>query len=182
MKRITILFFSLLSLLAISFTSDNGKTFSSITGENLQSKKINIPNDTKGKYTLIGVAYSQKAQSDLEGWFQPVYTTFIEKPGEDALFDDSYDVNVYFIAMFTGANESMYGPAKKKLQEDLDPELKPHVLLYKGDITKYKTDLSLEDNDKPYFFLLDKEGKIVYTTSGAYTDEKLEKAEELIEE
>jgi predicted transcriptional regulator len=83
--------------------------------------------------------------------------------------------------MFTGANESAYGPARKKFQ-DMDKDLKPHVLFYKGEVSLYKKELAMEDKDKPYFFVLDKEGKIIYTTSGAYSETKMEQIEELVSE
>jgi hypothetical protein len=160
----------------------NQKTFPALTGETLEDKKITLPADVKGKFTLIGIAYSQKSQEDLQTWLQPVYTNFIEKPSGNVLFDDSYDINVYFIPMFTGSNEAATGQAKKRLKEGLDKELQPHVLIYKGDISTYKEQLSLNDKDKPYFFLLDEEGKIVYTTSGVYSESKMKKIEELLDE
>jgi hypothetical protein len=181
MKNILLSVFAA-GILILSFSFKTGNIFPAITGEKLDGKKVTIPADTKGKFTLIGVAYSQKAQTDLQTWFQPVYTNFIEKPEGDVLFDNRYDVNIYFIPMFSGSNENMYGPAKKKLQDELDSKLKPHVLLYKGDISGYKKSLSLDQNDKPYFFVLNKQGEIVYTTSGAYTDEKLDKIDQLISE
>lgn len=168
--------------LTVSFNLQTGKIFPSLTGETIAGKKVSIPTDTKGKYTLVGIAWSQKAQDDLETWFQPVYTMFIEKPDKDDLFNDPYDFNIYFIPVFSGANESMYGTAKKRLQDKLDPGLKPYVLLYKGSIAEYKKQLNMEDKDKPYFFVLDPEGKIVYTTSGAYSEEKMDKIEQWVAE
>lgn len=185
MKNYHFLFFPLILLLLmvnLSFTSFKGGLFPSLTAENLDSKNINVPTDTKGKYTLIGLAYSQKAQQDLQTWLQPIYENFIAKPTKPVLFDETYDVNLYLIMMFTGSNEGMAGTAKKKMQQDLDPELKPHVLLYKGDISTYKEKLSLSEKDKPYFFVLDEEGKIVHSTSGAYSEAKMGKIEELLEE
>lgn len=164
-----------------AFKSAEGPLFPSLIAENLDGKSINIPNDTKGKYTLVGLAYSQKSQQDLQTWFQPIYETFIAKPNKPALFDDSYDVNLHLILMFTGSNEGMLGAAKKKMQKELDPELKPYVLLYKGDVKKYKETLSLNDPDKPYFFVLNGEGKVVHKESGAYTEAKLEKIESILD-
>ncbi len=184
MKK-TILISSLclfLFLQAAFHNSYKKEIFPSITGESLEDKKITIPTDTKGKFTLIGMAYSQKSQEDLQTWLQPVYTNFIEKPSGAVLFDDSYDINVYFIPMFTGSNEAAAAPAKKRFKEGLDKELQPHLLIYKGDISKYKEQLSLNDKDKPYFFLLNEEGNIVYTTSGIYTEAKMEKIEEFLSE
>ena len=40
----------------------------------------------------------------------------------------------------------------------------------------------MEQKDITYIIVLDKNGKIIYQTSGAYTDEKIEKMDELITE
>jgi hypothetical protein len=159
-----------------------GNVFPLLKAESLDGKSLTIPLDTKGKYSLLGLASSQKAQEDLKTWLQPVYETFIAKSSKPALFEDSYDIHLYLVLMFTGSNEGMVGAAKKKMQQELDPELKPHVLLYKGEVSKYNQELQMTDKDKPYFFLLDEEGKIVHTISGVYTDAKMEKLEELLSE
>ena len=54
--------------------------------------------------------------------------------------------------------------------------------MYKGDLKSYKEQLDFEKKDTPYFFVLDKEGKIIHAFSGKYSDEKLAKIEELIGE
>jgi predicted transcriptional regulator len=45
----------------------------------------------------------------------------------------------------------------------------------------YKEALDFEKKDIPYFFVLDKDGKIVYATSGKYTSAKLDEVEEVLE-
>jgi len=67
-----------------------------------------------------------------------------------------------------------------KTKEEIDKELAPHVLFYKGNISTYKDQLKLTNENTPYFFVVDETGKIVHTTSGAYTQKKLEKIESLI--
>lgn len=167
----------LLALCLVYFASvqaQNGKTFPALTGNTLQDKQVSLPKDTKGKYTLVGVAYSQKADEALKGWFQPVYETFIQ--------DSEYDVNTYFVGMISGIKEAVAGTIEKKMKKGIDPVLHKHTLIYSGPIGDYKDALGLKEKDTPYFFLLDKDGKIVYTTSGSYSDSKLEKAEEILDE
>jgi predicted transcriptional regulator len=84
--------------------------------------------------------------------------------------------------MISGIKEVAAGTIEKKMKKGVDPVLHKHMLLYKGDIKDYKDALGLKEKDTPYFFLLDKNGKIVYVTSGAYSDAKLEKAEEILED
>jgi hypothetical protein len=93
-----------------------------------------------------------------------------------------YDVNVYFVPMFTGINAAASGTAKKKAIKNIDPQLLPNILFYKGELKTYKEALDFERRDIPYFFVLDPEGKIVYATSGAYTEKKMDEVEESIQD
>lgn len=92
-----------------------------------------------------------------------------------------YDVNVYFIPMFTGINAAATGMAKKKAIKNVDPQLLPYILFYKGDLKPYKEALDFDRRDIPYFFILDPDGKIVYATSGAYSESKMDEVEKVIE-
>ncbi len=158
------------------------QSFPQMEVTNLSDEIFQIPQDTKGKYTLIGMSYSKKSEDDLVSWFNPVYQTFIYKPDKPGLFSNDYDVNVYFIAMFTGVNKAAAGPVKNKMRKNSDPELEPHLLFYKGQIKSFKQSLKLDRKDTPYFFVLDENGQIVYTTSGPYHQSKMDAVEELLEE
>lgn len=153
-----------------------GKMFPALTGETLDDVKKSIPSSTKGKYTIICMAWSSDSENDLKSWLQPAYDKFV---GKTEMF--SYDVNLYFIPMFTGVNVATAGTAKKKLKNDTDKELQPYVLFYTGDIDTYKKELGMEKKDVPYIYVLDKDGKIVYMTSGMYTEKKMEDLEDKLE-
>jgi hypothetical protein len=149
--------------------------------ETVEDKKVNLPQDVKGKYTLLGLAYSKKSEDELNTWFQPVFQKFIQK--NKGLFEGfGYDVTVYFVPMFTGINAAATGTAKKKALKNIDPNLLPYILFYKGDIKPYKEALDFEKKDVPYFFVLDKEGKILYATSGGYSEKKMDAVEAVLEE
>lgn len=148
--------------------------------ETAEDKKIVLPDNVKGKYTLLGLAYSKKSEDELNTWFQPVFQKFIQK--NKGLFEGfGYDVNVYFIPMFTGVNAAAAGTAKKKAMKDIDPNLLPYILFYKGELKTYKEALDFEKKDIPYFFVLDSTGKIIYATSGKYTTQKMDEVEEVLE-
>ena len=172
----------LLVCLSISsgFSQVIGKGFPSMTAETVDDQKVELPSSTLGKYTLIGLAYSKKSESELNTWFQPVFGKFIQKTG--GLFSGfTYDVNVYFVPMFTGVNAAATGTAKRKAAKNIDPQLLPYVLFYKGELKSYKDALDFEKKDIPYFFVLDPQGKIVYATSGKYSEKKMEEIEGMIE-
>lgn len=158
-----------------------GKLFPDMEAETIEDKKVNLPNDTKGKYTLLGLAYSKKSEDELNSWFSPVFNKFVRK-AEGLLAGMGYDVNVFFVPMFTGVNAAATGTAKKKALKNTDPQLLPYILFYKGELKPYKEALDFEKRDIPYFFVLDPTGKIVYATSGAFTQTKLDEVEEAIED
>lgn len=155
-------------------------TFPDMPTETITDDPLVLPADTEGKYTLLGLAYSKKSEDDLNTWFEPVYLKFIAE--SEGLFSSfSYDVNVYFVPMFTGVKTAAAGSAKKKAAKNIDPKLHPHILFYKGELKKYKQQLDFDKKDVPYFFVLDEEGTIIYATSGAYSEAKLDNIEEVLE-
>ena len=178
MKTLGFVVFSL--LLSFAATAQVGKAFPDMEAETVEDKKVKLPQETKGKFTLLGLAYSKKSEEELNSWFQPVFDKFIQKT-TGVLAGFSYDVNVYFIPMFTGVNAAATGTAKRKAIKNIDPQLLPYVLFYKGELKPYKEALDFEKKDVPYFFVLDAEGKIVYATSGKYTDAKMDKVESAME-
>ncbi len=157
-----------------------GKIFPSMTAETVEDIKVTLPDDVKGKYTLLGLAYSKKSEDELNTWFEPVFSKFVQRTS-GLLEGMGYDVNVYFVPMFTGINAAATGTAKKKALKNMDPQLLPYILFYKGELKTYKEALDFERRDIPYFFVLDPFGKIVYATSGAFSEEKMDKVEEAIE-
>jgi hypothetical protein len=179
MKTLGFVVFGLL-LSFVATAQVAGKMFPDMEAETVEDKKVKLPQETKGKFTLLGLAYSKKSEEELNSWFQPVFDKFIQKTG-GVLAGFSYDVNVYFVPMFTGVNAAATGTAKRKALKNIDPQLLPYVLFYKGELKPYKDALDFEKKDIPYFFVLDPEGKIVYATSGKYTDAKMDKVESAME-
>jgi hypothetical protein len=157
-----------------------GKQFPDMVTETVDDKKVTLPLDTKGKYTLLGLAYSKKSEDELNSWLQPVFDKFVRKL-DGMMAGMGYDVNVYFIPMFTGIKAAAEKSAKRKALKNIDPQLMPYILFYKGELKKYKEALDFERRDIPYFFVLDPQGKIVHATSGGYTDKKMDAVEEVIE-
>jgi hypothetical protein len=180
MKPVLIALLLLFSIQLNSLGQVVGKMFPNMSAETVEDKKVTIPTDALGKYTLVGLAYSKKSEAELNSWFQPVFSKFIQKT--NGLFSGfAYDVNVFFIPMFTGVNAAATGTAKRKAAQNIDPQLLPYLLFYRGELKTYKDALDFEKKDIPYFFVLDPKGKIVYATSGKYSENKMDEIEENIE-
>jgi len=151
--------------------------FPSLTGETAEGRTIVLPNSKGAKWTLVGIAYSQKASPVLEEWYEPAYLRFVAKHG---LFAGSYDVDVFFVPLFVGVNKAAYEPSMKKFRKSASPEVLDLVLFSKEDLDPLKDALNMSEKDTPYFFLLDASGKVVHRTKGSFTDAKLEAIEDLL--
>ena len=149
--------------------------------ESLTNKNVDIPKDIVGKHSLIALAYSKKAEDDLKTWFEPIYNQFIYKNPNPGPFDFSFDVNAYFIPMFTGAKRPAYKKVMNKMKKTISERLQPNVLFYKGTIKQYKDALNFDGKDVPYFYVLDPKGKIVYATFGRYSKGKMQEITDAVE-
>lgn len=149
--------------------------------ESLTNQNVNLPKDIAGKHALIGLAYSKKAEDDLKTWFEPIYNQFIYKNPNPGPFDFSFDINAYFVPMFTGAKRPAYKKVMNKMKKTVSERMQPNVLFYKGTINQYKEALNFDGKDVPYFYVLDAEGKIVYATWGRYTKQKMQEITDAVD-
>lgn len=180
MKKITML--AVVALFLASFTYLVKEKFPSMECIDVNDKVVKIPAAGVGKYTILGLAYSQKAEDDLKTWYGPLYNKFIRVPEKKPMFWEPYNVNLYFIPLFSGVKQAAAGQFQKEVKKNVEPSLQPHILMYKGKIDDYVSTLSMKDKNIPYFFLLDKEGNIVYKASGAFTQTKLTQMEQKIQD
>lgn len=162
----------------LNITAQVGKPFPPLKGVTLDEKPFVIPTDTKGKSTIICIAYSKRAEDALHAWLSPIYNQFIAKTG---MMDDLFDLNVLFIPMFTGIHQISENMALKQLKDGTDKIYYKHIICYHGSIHPYKEELNFEEKEFPYFYILDKEGKIIYTTKGLYSEKKMEEIADKIE-
>lgn len=171
-----------LALVIFSFSASAQNTFPKLSATSLEDKILNLPGDAAGKFTIVGMAYSQKAEKDLKTWYQPAYDNFIAKPDPASIIPtDVYDVHVYFIPLITGSAQVAAGKIEKEMKSGIDKELHKHVALFKGNADEIKTQLNMTEKDLPYFFVLDPQGKIVHSTKGAFSEAKMEAIEKFLE-
>lgn len=182
MKRIALI------TLVVAFTKLNaqhgtGKMFPTITGETFTEKNVTIPTACKGKPTLIGICFSKSAEADLKTWLNPAYNEFVVKRDTTNAFGAvvSYDINYYFIPMLNLVNQVLEKASKEKIKSKTDKEFWPHLLFYIGGLKEYKKTFEIEDTNQPYFFILDKDGKIVHVEKGAFSEKKLSAMEDFLE-
>lgn len=150
------------------------KGFPTISGKTLEDQSISIPTDTKGKVTLIALAYSAKSDKYLKDWLEPIYRNFINPPSSTFMPSIPYDVNIYFIALLKGLAKTAKGKIESNLNKNMDPEYYEHTLISTNEFKPLKSALSLGKKHNPYFYVLNDKGEILYSTEGVYTKYKMQ--------
>jgi hypothetical protein len=168
---------TLILFTSLSITAQKGKVFPTMECETINNKEFVIPMDTKGKFTIVGLAWSKKSEYDWNTWLQPIYDRFISS---NNFMQTNYDINVYFVAMFTGLNKTAYKGVMEKSKKQLGDDAAKYLLFYKGKLKEYKNELKLTNKDTPHFYVLDENGKIVYIAKGKCSDKKLDEIDSLL--
>lgn len=151
-----ILLFCLTLLLVTGCTTNyanktlEGKTFPSVTGQNLEQKMVSIPNDFTSDFTLLLVGYKQNSQFDIDRWLIALDMT-------------ETNVDVYEIPSFQGLFPRMFSTMiDNGMRKGIPKEF------WKGVITVYKDGESIQaftGNEEPNnarAILLNKDGVILY--------------------
>ena len=172
---------SFILLLVLNSSMKSVNTFPTLSCSTLKDKTIVLPKDIKGKMSVVVLAASKKTEEDLKSWMAPIYQAFIADQSGNLFASEAYDVNTYFIPVFSGVSKVASKNIKKQMLNGLDISLQSHVLIYKGKAKDlYK---SLGGNTKEALILvLDDYGNILETITGAYTDEKMEIIENILSE
>lgn len=158
-------------LMLVLANAQESEMFPEISGELLTGETFTLPSKADCQAFFVGMAYSKKAEADLETWFQPTFDKFILKKG---LFDGTYHVQPIFIPMFVGFNKAAEKSISKGLAEQTPVEFKTNVMVYRGPLEPYKSELHMSEKELPYLFLVTPEGKILYATEGSFTEKKME--------
>lgn len=153
-----------------------GKTFPKINGFDLNDKALTLPQNN-GKYTIVAIAYLREAEPEMKKWLNPLFDEFVNKDkGALDMSGGGHDVNFYFVPMISGLKN-----AKMDYKDNTDKGFYPYIMdTDKYDIKGMQKELGIENPKIPYFYVLDKNGKIVNVQSGKYSEEKVEQMDDAI--
>ncbi len=154
-----------LAVLFIAMAPLGDRPFPKIEGETLDGKAISLPQGPK-TFALVGVAASVKAQADLESWMQPVYT--------EVMNGQFFVVKTYMLVLADGIKGVGKDQIAKQLKTKIPNEFHQYLMISEVSMDAIKGPLKLVNRDEPYFYVIDPLGKIIYETSGEYTEKKME--------
>ena len=143
--------------------TNNLKAFPPVQSKNLEGNPVTIPDEAKGKVTLVAVAFLQQSQGQLDSWLNPFYEKFGKR--DDFMF--------YEIPMIAGGYVFMKPIISSGMRGGLPQFKHKHVVTFFGDVKQYSDTLNI-DPGFGHVFLLDKEGIIRWQGKGFAEKDALE--------
>lgn len=168
MKKI---FFLLTSIAFFSVVS--AQQFPTVPCETLNDQKVVIPKDVKGKKTVVAIAMSAKAEKALRAWNTPLYNSLIADGMGGLMGGRMYDANLCFVGMVRGIAKLATSEIKERTKKSTEKKLYDNFMITEQNVDEFVKVANVKDKSEPQFFVLDKDGNIIYHTSGDYSDAKL---------
>lgn len=160
-------------ILLCSLTGYSQNVFPTLTCETLADKTLVIPNDVKGKRSVVCLAMSPKAEKMLRAWNNPLYTALFAEGMGGLMGGNMYDAHLCFVGMLRGIAKLGLAEAKKQSKKEVEKKLYPNFMVSDDDVNTFMKSLNISDVKEPHFFILDAEGKILYHTQGEYSEQKM---------
>lgn len=173
MLRIGLLLFTMIYSCAIS-----AQQFPEMETQNVETETVVLPEDFAGKKTILFLAFTAEAEQQLDNWYAPVYTLFLDQSGFNAM---AYDCHVKLVMMFTGPAQAAADKVIEKMSENVADDMKDYLLFYQGNFKDEMKELELQKKDDCYVLVLDEKGKVIYNEKGNYSEKKLESIAKLVE-
>lgn len=89
-----------------------------------------------------------------------------------------YNANLCFVGMLKGVVKFASSEIIERSKKNIDKKLWDNYMITDKEVKAFMEAANISKTDEPQFFVLDKDGNIIYRTSGKYTDAKLNEIEE----
>lgn len=158
----------------VMFTSQITEKFPVINGETIESKKVSIPDHVKGKRSVVGIAFSLKADESLKKWAQPIFNQLLGGNFGGMMTGNMYNANLCFVGMLKGISKLGINEMKQKSKKNIDPKLQPYFVISEDDANSVIDALKIKEKGEPHFYVLDEQGNILKHVHGEYSESKMD--------
>lgn len=134
-----------------------------VQGVNLARQSLTFPNEFAGELNLVFVAFQQWQQRDVDTW-GPLAETLRQRTPSFEYYEFPTIQRLNFLAR-TFINEGMRAGIPNKATR------RRTITLY-IDKRPFKQALNITTEDQIWVFLLDRQGNVLWHTSGPFTPEK----------
>jgi hypothetical protein len=141
-----------------------GPVFPEVSGDNLNGRAFVMPRDFDGQYNVVMVAFFQRQQYDVNTWLADA----------ERLSRDHANVEYYELPVISGA----WAPAKAWVDGGMrsgipDIAQRERTITVFTDTEKFRSLAGIEGSDRIWTGVMDKEGRVYWSTRGPATPETL---------
>ena len=147
--------------------------FPVVSGFNLNRQEFTFPRDFDGDYNLVIVPFQQYQQQIVNTWIPFAQEVEASFPG--FIYYELPTINEMPVLSRTFINEGMRAGIPDQTARERT------ITLYLNKET-FKTALDITTEEDIFLFLVDRDGEILWRTTGAYTAEKGEDLLQLIQD
>jgi len=138
-------------------------TFPTVNGSNLQRAKLTLPQDFAGDYNLLFIAFHQWHQDEVNTWIPLAESCEAQYPGlvyyELPTIRSLNALSKFFI------NEGMRAGIP-------NPKARERTVTLYIDLEKFMRALSIPTKDEVHVLLVDRQGSILWRTTGSFDEAK----------
>jgi len=153
--------FTILTL-CLALASDSAK-FPVVTSANLEGRILTLPAEFAGERNVIFVAFLRRQQDDVDTWVPFVKPLLARTPGTD--YYEIPTIKRMIAPMRWMINRGMKGGIDDRAARERT------VTLY-IDKDPFKRSLAITDEDAIHVLVVDRAGRVLWRTTGAFSTEK----------
>jgi hypothetical protein len=137
--------------------------FPTVTGSNLQRRKLILPQDFQGEHNLVFIAFQQWQQNQVDTWIP--FARRLEQSHPEVRYYELPTIQQRNALARTFINEGMRAGIPDRVARERT------ITLYL-DKEAFRQSLQLPGEDDIYVLLLDRQGQVLWREEGAFTPEK----------
>lgn len=169
MKQHAALSFFILIILSLICRADSavlplhlGDTFPDLTGETLSGGSLRLPSAATGKIAVVSFSFSKAAGKDSRIWRGRLSKDF----GANGAVTD------FAVIMLEEAPKFLRGMIVSGIKSGMPSSLRDTAMVLYRDEALWKQRLAVSSEGRAYQILLDPRGRILWMSSGSFTDEE----------
>lgn len=149
-------------LLLMTLASDSVR-FPTLTSSNLEGKTFTMPRDFAGERNVLFIAFLRQQQADVDTWVPFVKPLVARAP--DAEYYEIPTIYRMIAPMRWMLNRGMKAGIDDRAARDRT------ITLYL-DKDGFKRSLAIEDEKSIHVMVVDRDGRVLWRTTGSFTEEK----------
>jgi hypothetical protein len=136
-----------------------GQTLPQISGQALTGRSIELPAAVSGKPAIVIFSFSKTAGNDARSWNERLSRDFPK------------DVPSFTIIMLESVPKLFRGMALSGIKGSMPIAMQDRTLVLYRDETLWKQRLAFSEDSRAYVILLGPDGRIVWRSEGAFTED-----------